>query len=120
MDLLGTSRTTGAVVSPTLSDPIARVASAAVGGPLGRHARTGASWWNPLRVVLAVATVVFGLGVVQKSPCVVESWSDVAYPKAFSHLCYTDIPYLYVDRGLAEGFVPYEPFSDTCIIVFIV
>jgi uncharacterized membrane protein len=112
VDLLGTGRTTGAVVSPTLSDPIARVASAAVGGPLGRHARTGASWWNPLRVVLAVATVVFGLGVVQKSPCVVESWSDVTYPKAFSHLCYTDIPYLYVDRGLAEGFVPYEPFSD--------
>ncbi len=116
VELLGSGRTSGEVVSPTLSDPLARVASAAVGGPLGRHARTGRSWWTPLRVVLAVATVVFGLGVVQKSPCVVENWSDVAFPKAFSHLCYTDIPYLYVDRGLAEGIVPYEPASDLPII----
>ena len=102
--------------APTLSDPIARVASTAVGGPLGRHASTGRSWWVPLRVVLAVATVVFGLGVVQKSPCVVEKWSDDASPKSFSHLCYTDIPALYVNRGLAEGIVPYEPSSDLPVI----
>jgi uncharacterized membrane protein len=103
-------------VSPTLSDPIATAASAAVGGPLGRHARTGRSWWVPLRVVLAIATVVFGLGVVQKSPCVVENWSDLQSPKSFSHLCYTDIPALYVNRGLAEGIVPYEPSADLPVI----
>ncbi|MDP9319209.1 MAG: glycosyltransferase 87 family protein, partial [Actinomycetota bacterium] len=66
----------------------------------------------PLRVTLAIATVVFGLGVLQKSPCVVTSWSDDASPKAFSHLCYTDIPYLYVSRGLAEGIFPYTPTGD--------
>jgi uncharacterized membrane protein len=112
VDLVGIGRASGEVVSPTLSDPVARLASTAVGGPLGRHARTGQGWWVPLRVVLAVATIVFGLGVVQKSACVVENWSDVAFPKAFSHLCYTDIPYVYVNRGLAEKMVPYEPLSS--------
>lgn len=106
------TRTTDDVVAPTLADPLARAASAAVAGPLGRHARTGSSWWTPLRITLAVASVVFGLGVLQKSPCVVESWSDDASPLPFSHLCYTDIGYLYVSRGLAEGIFPFTPKSD--------
>ncbi len=108
----GPVRTSDDVVAPTLSDPVARAASGTVGGPLGAHARTARSWWTPVRVVLAVATVVFGLGVVQKSPCVVEKWSDAASPKPFSHMCYTDIPLLYVSRGLAEGIWPYQPLTD--------
>ncbi len=63
-------------------------------------------------MVLLIATIVFALGGVQKSPCVVEKWSDAASPKSFSHLCYTDIPYLYVGRGLAEGITPYQPLTD--------
>jgi uncharacterized membrane protein len=107
-----TGRTHDDVVAPTLDDPVARVASGGVGGPLGRFARTGTSWWTPVRIVVAVATVVFAIGVVQKSPCVVENWSDDAAPKPFSHMCYTDIPYLYVGHGFAEGFWPYEPLRD--------
>jgi uncharacterized membrane protein len=106
------TRTTDDVVAPTLSDPLARSASAVASGPLGRHAKTGRSWWNPLRVTLAVATVVFGLGVLQHSPCVVTRWSEAESPKPFSHMCYTDIPYLYVSRGLAEGIFPYTPLRD--------
>ncbi len=106
------TRTTDDVAAPTLADPLARSASPAVSGPLGRHARTGRSWWTPLRVTLAIASVVFGLGVLQKSPCVVTSWADDASPLPFSHLCYTDIPYLYVSRGLAEGIFPFTPVAD--------
>jgi uncharacterized membrane protein len=106
------TRTTDDVVAPTFADPMAHAASAAISGPLGRHARTGRSWWTPLRVTLAVATVVFGLGVFQKSPCVVTSWSEDAAPLPFSHMCYTDIPFLYVSRGLAEGIFPYTPKGD--------
>ncbi len=112
MAILGARRTDGDVVAPTLADPLARSASTAVGGPLGRHARTGRCWWTPLRVVLAVATIGFGLGVVQKSPCVVENWSDAAAPFPYSHMCYSDISFLYSGRGLAEGVIPYEPLSD--------
>lgn len=106
------SRTTNDVVAPTLADPLARSASAAVSGPIGRHARTGFSWWTPVRITLAVAALVFGLGVLQKAPCVVTRWSDAASPKAFSHLCYTDLPGIYVGRGLAEGIFPYTPVAD--------
>lgn len=106
------TRTHDAAVAPTLDDPLARASSAAVGGPLGRRAITGHSWWTPLRVTLAVATVFFSLGIVEKSPCVVERWSDAAPPLAFSHLCYSDIAYLYVGRGFAEGIWPFEPQSD--------
>ena len=38
-----------------------------------------------------------------------ENWSDAGFPLAFSHLCYSDISYLYAGRGLAEGLIPYEP-----------
>jgi len=112
VSFLGPTRTFDEVVAPTLADPLARQASAAVGGPVGRHVRPGRGWWTPLRVVLAVATVCFGLGVVQKSPCVVENWADAASPTAYSHMCYSDIAYLYVGRGLAEGIWPYSPLSD--------
>ncbi len=106
------TRTTHDVVAPTLADPLARAASPAVSGPLGRHARTGRSWWTVLSVTLLIGSFVFALGVTQKSPCVVTSWSDDASPKPFSHLCYTDIPLLYVSRGLAEGIFPYTPVED--------
>ena len=106
------SRATADGVAPTLADPLVHAASVAVAGPLGRHARTGSSWWSPLRITLAIATIVFGLGVLEKSPCVVESWSESAAPLPFSHLCYTDIPYLYVARGLAEGIFPFTPTQD--------
>ncbi len=63
-------------------------------------------------MILAVAAVFFAIGVVQKSPCVVTDWSHASPPKSFSHMCYTDIPYLYAGRGLAQGIWPYEPQSD--------
>jgi uncharacterized membrane protein len=112
LDWLTAVRTVQGGVAPSLDDPVARAASGAVGGPLGRRAVTGRSWWTPLRVTLAVATVVFGLGILQKSPCVVEKWSDAASPLPFSHMCYSDIAYLYVDRGLAESIWPLSPQQD--------
>lgn len=105
-------RTADGTVAPTWDDPLARSSSAVVGGPLGERAAPGRSWWTPLRVTLAVATLVFGLGIVQKSPCVVEQWSEAGAPLPFSHMCYSDIGYLYVGRGLAQGVWPYTPTAD--------
>ena len=58
-----------------------------------------------MRVLLAVFTVVAGLSLVQKVPCMQTQWlnSDVRYSK----MCYSDIPYLYVPRGMAEQTWPY-------------
>jgi uncharacterized membrane protein len=93
------------VVAPTERDPLARFASEALSGPVGSHARMGAGWWTPIRVLLAVTTVAFAIGMLQKAPCETENWS--ASPTPYTHLCYSDIGYLYSYRGFAEGWVPY-------------
>jgi len=95
------------VVRPTLEDPVAAGASEVVGGPSGRRS-LGHPWWTPVRVVLAVACVAWLLGMIQKAPCAAEGWSGADY--RYSHMCYSDIPYLYVGRGFAERKVP---FADT-------
>jgi uncharacterized membrane protein len=58
-----------------------------------------------VRVLLAVFTVVFALGLIQKYPCGESNWSsdDVRYSK----MCYSDVPYLYTGRGFAEHRWPY-------------
>ena len=90
---------------PTHEDPVAGALSEVVGGPAGSRARPH-SWWTPVRVLLAVFTVVFALGLVQKYPCGHTNWSsnDVRYSK----MCYSDVPYLYTGRGFAEHQWPYS------------
>jgi uncharacterized membrane protein len=63
-------------------------------------------------VILVVATVFFGLGVLEKSPCVTTAWDEHPSPFAFSHMCYSDIQYLYVGRGLDRGVIPFEPIDQ--------
>ena len=88
------------LVAPSVDDPWVRAGNEVAGGPLGRHAATGRSWWTPVRVLLVLVTVTFGLGMVQKAPCVVGEAS-------YDGLCYTDIDKLYGSRGFAEGLPPY-------------
>jgi uncharacterized membrane protein len=94
-------------VRPTHDDPVARAASESIGGPVGRHARPH-PWWTPVRVVLAVACLTALLGMAQKTPCVADHWSGAEY--RYAALCYSDVPYLYAERGFAERTVP---FTDT-------
>lgn len=94
----------GEVVAPTRTDPVARALAEVAGGPAGRHARPH-RWWTPLRVMLGLYAVVLALSVVHHVPCLETGWSDdqARYGKA----CYSDVPYLYTGRGLAEGWWPY-------------
>jgi uncharacterized membrane protein len=92
--------------SPSRDDPLAGLATTWLGGPIGLHARIGASRWAPLTVVFLVTTAMFVIGVVTKVPCHAQGWprdSNFAY----SHLCYTDVPYLYRERGFADGAIAY-------------
>jgi uncharacterized membrane protein len=91
-------------VRPSRVDPLVRAASESVGGPVGEHARPH-RWWTPVRVVLAVTTVAFLVGMLQKTPCVKDNWvsSDLRY----GAMCYSDVPYLYSGRGFAAGYRPY-------------
>ena len=95
------------LVVPSRDDPVVRLGSEVVGGPMGRHADVGrgrSGWWTPLRVMLAMVFVVSGLGLVQKDHCRTEGFTA---PGHFFHGCYSDIPPLYFGRGLADGEVPY-------------
>ena len=90
---------------PTRDDPVATALSEVVGGPVGEHARPH-RWWTPVRVLLAVFTVVFAVGLVQKGPCGVTDWSSE--PVRYGKMCYSDVPYLYTSRGFAEQRWPYS------------
>jgi uncharacterized membrane protein len=91
-------------VRPTHEDPVAIALSEVVGGPSGDRARPH-SWWTPVRVVMAVFSIVFMLGLVQKYPCGETNWSDNGV--RYSKMCYSDVPYLYTGRGFAEHRWPY-------------
>ena len=78
--------------------------SEGVGGPVGRHAGQH-PWWTPVRVLLLLAAVTFALGMVQKSGCYTRYW--VYDDHRYTHMCYSDLPYLYTGRGLAELAWPY-------------
>ncbi|MFM9368961.1 glycosyltransferase family 87 protein [Streptomyces sp. Da 82-17] len=94
------------VVAPTRRDEVARAGSELIGGPLGRRALLGASWWTPVRVIALVAIGMFALGMVQKLPCYNGAWF-YGSSSQYIHACYSDIPHLFAGRGFADGLVPY-------------
>ncbi|MFF4752345.1 glycosyltransferase family 87 protein [Streptomyces sp. NPDC002514] len=93
-------------VRPTREDKVAAAGSELIGGPIGRRALLGTSWWTPVRVIALVAIGMFALGLVQKAPCYTSGWFFGASSQ-YTHACYSDIPHLYQGRGFADGLVPY-------------
>ncbi|MDV9169188.1 glycosyltransferase 87 family protein [Streptomyces sp. W16] len=93
-------------VRPTKVDQVAAAGSELIGGPIGRRALLGTSWWTPVRVIALVAIGMFALGLVQKAPCYNSGWFFGASSQ-YTHACYSDIPHLYQGRGFADGLVPY-------------
>lgn len=92
-------------VDPTTDDPVVGALSEGVGGPTG--SRTGRHpWWTPVRVVLAMTAVVLALGMWQKTNCYEDTWQDGT--ARYTHMCYSDLPYLYTGRGFAELAWPYS------------
>ncbi len=96
----------GAIDEPGRRDWFVHGLTESVGGPLGEHAVRPVRhrFWTPVRVVLALACLVFALHWVQKSPCRDGAWTDL---KQYKDLCYTDVLALYYAEGLGNGEVPY-------------
>ena len=92
-------------VDPTDDDPVVRQVSEGVGGPIGSRAGRH-PWWTPVRVVLALTAVCMALGMLQKTSCYDQTWQNGQ--SRYSHMCYSDLPYLYTGRGFAEHQWPYS------------
>ena len=92
-------------VQPARTDGFVAVMSQLLGGPLGRYAVVVRDWWSPARVILAVTTVTYVVGMIFRVPCRITVAGQV--PDAFRKLCYSDIGLLYADRGLLQGNTPY-------------
>jgi len=91
-------------VIPTQADPVAGAALPLLGGPVGRRAAVGRSWWTPVRVSVLAGLLVYAVGWLSKGYCVANGWGA---PQRYMYLCYSDIPLLYSSRGLADGVFPY-------------
>ena len=99
------ARFSSEVPLPSRTDPTVARASALVGGPVGRYARSYSGWWTPLRVLLALAAFTLLLGYGQKLPCADGQW---VASKQYTHACYSDVIPLWGAEGLASGAVPYR------------
>ena len=102
------------VISPTLDDPSIAAASEGVGGRLGSRALRGTNWWTPFQVCILLSFLVFGAGVLMRSPCADAAFQDGG---TYVKLCYSDIGKLYVDRGLDNGTFPYASRTDGSEVV---
>ncbi|TQF04309.1 DUF2029 domain-containing protein [Kitasatospora acidiphila] len=94
------------VVVPADEDPVSAAGSELIGGPPGRRALLGVSWWIPARFLALATVLTYCLGLVQKLPCYTSGWFYGATSQ-YTHACYSDIPHLYSARGLAAGLHPY-------------
>lgn len=96
-------------VHPTRDDPFVADLSEVVGGPAGRRT-AGHPWWTPVRVLLALTAVTFALGLFVKTPCATSQWQDTQ--QRYTHMCYSDMPYLYGWRGLSDLHWPYTDDAE--------
>ena len=98
------------VVAPAHEDRVVTTLSESIGGPVGVHAGRH-RWLTPLRVLLALTAVVMALGMVQKTTCYQQTWTNG--DTRYTHMCYSDLPYLYTGRGFAELKWPYSTDPTT-------
>ena len=93
------------VVAPAHEDRVVTTLTEGIGGPGGAHAGRP-RWWTPVQVLLLLTAVVMALGMLQKGPCASQTWANGN--TRYTHMCYSDLPYLYTGRGFAELEWPYS------------
>ncbi len=93
------------LVLPSHDDPVIEAASTSIGGPIGRRAVVGRSWWSPIRVMLVLVILSSALGLALDQPCLGTAWGDGT--TQYTRSCYSDIVHLYWGRGIGDGVVPY-------------
>lgn len=86
-------------------EPFVRTLTRVVGGPWGRHVSRAYHWLNPTTVAVFFGTVVWLLAIWRQNPC--RQIEPGVVPDPFENQCYSDIPVLFMNRGLIDGNTPY-------------
>jgi hypothetical protein len=94
------------VVLPTRDDPLVRASSEGIGGPAGSRVAPLAGWWTPLRVCIVLVILASALGYVADGYCRGQGWPRNTTVE-YAHACYSDLPHLFLERGLSTGAIPY-------------
>jgi uncharacterized membrane protein len=95
------------IALPSRDDPLIGSLSEPIGGPAGARAVPAPRWWGPARVALAVACAVLALGVIADGRCHADGWAE-RDRDTWANLCYSDVPFLYRERGFADHLLPYR------------
>ena len=83
--------------TPPSDDPVVAALSEGVGGPVGRRAGRH-RWWTPVRVVLAADRGLRRAGHGAEGATATSDTGSTG--RRYTHMCYSDLPYLYTGRGL--------------------
>ena len=86
-------RQNGWVISPAMF-------SYRVGGPIGPRGIRRGRWFDPTTWAFAAATITWLIVMVRQIPC---RPIGEHFPDQFMRLCYSDIPTLYLGRGISTG-----------------
>lgn len=100
---------------PSRTDPLVAELSRVIGGPVGRHALIGRSWFfTPMRVLMLLAVVFLSLGWFTKMGCIQQHPGhggpelDWRGSRQYTAMCYSDIIPLYGAERLNQGAFPYK------------
>lgn len=94
------------LVVPSRSDHLLRNFTEVVGGPLGTRAAPGVvspGAFSVERVLVLLTVLAAFLGLLLKGYCRANGWDT---PSQFYSTCYSDLPDLFRNRGLADGIFP--------------
>ena len=97
-------------VAPAHEDRVVATLSESIGGPVGVHAGRR-RLLAPVGWLLLLTSLIMALGMVQKTDCYRHTWTNVN--REHTPMCYSDLPFLYQGRGLAELKWPYSADPTT-------
>src|SRR5579875_1830472 len=94
------------LTSPTLDDPVVNLGADGFGGVLGRRARGPLSRGAVAFILLLLTLVSTAVGIGMREPCFSSAWTGGGNQQ-YTHMCYSDIPFMYQGRGFADGQTAY-------------
>lgn len=94
------------VTAPSLDDPVANLGVDGFGGVIGRRARLPRSRATMAFLLLLLTLLSTAVGIGMREPCFSSAWTGGGNQQ-YTHMCYTDIPFMYQGRGFSQGQVAY-------------